>query len=232
VTFKAASVGTVSSCEFLEGGVARPARWVPPPGSEVEAEPGDTPTEAARDGITWPLGKADDVAWIAADTSVDRTMNFAVPPVFKAYATLVIPDDRREQAQHDAAIMSVLRAHADDQRWWLGYLDTGADDVVFPAAPRVELYSHWPYVLVLAGPDQAAAWRGWELGSFWWGQLPNLMFPADRRWLVSTLWDDDWTCVGGTGALIDALLAHPTLRARGRQVEPGHDATPPGHTAT
>ena len=29
------------------------------------------------------------------------------------------------------------------------------------------------------------------------GALPDLMFPADRSWLVSTLWDDDRTCVGG-----------------------------------
>ena len=40
-----------------------------------------------------------------------------------------------------------------------GYLDTGADDIVFPDAPKVTLYSGWPYVLVEAGPEQAATWR-------------------------------------------------------------------------
>jgi hypothetical protein len=63
----------------------------------------------------------------------------------------------------------------------VGYLDTGADDIVFPDAPKVTLYSEWHYVLVEAGPEQAATWRqsgGW---SFWKGALPNLMFPADER---------------------------------------------------
>jgi hypothetical protein len=40
------------------------------------------------------------------------------------------------------------------------------------------------------------------------------MFPADRSWLVSTLWDDDWTCIGGAAELVDKLLRHPDLQAR------------------
>jgi len=151
--------------------------------------------------------------------------------VFEAYATVVLPEDPAEQDAHDAAVLSVLRAHSADRRWWLGYLDTGADDVVFPAAPRVRLYADWPYVLVQAGPDQAATWRSGDFGSFWTGQLPNLMFPTDRGWLVYTLWDDDWTCVGGPAALVTELLAHPELAARARRVEVGQDATPPGHQA-
>ena len=45
------------------------------------------------------------------------------------------------------------------QPWWLGQIDTGADDIVFPDAPKVTLYSEWHYVLVEAGPEQAATWR-------------------------------------------------------------------------
>ena len=143
----------------------------------------------------------------------------------------MLPEDPTDQPRHDAALLSVVRAHATDQRWWLGYLDTGADDVVFSASPRVSLYSNWPYVLVRAGPDQAASWRRRAFGSFWSGHLPNLMFPVSRCWLVSTLWDDDWTCIGGTAALMRGLLGHPELGPRVRQVEPDQDATPPGHTA-
>jgi hypothetical protein len=177
------------------------------------------------------LGTASDVAWIAAGTTVDTAITSAIPAVFDAYATIVVPEDTADQARHDSALMSVLRAQATDQRWWLGYLDTGADDVVFPDAPRVRLYTDWPYVLVQAGPEQAARWRRWDLGSFWSGHLPNLMFPVDRRWLVSTLWDDDWTCVGGPTALIEQLLGNPELRPRARRVDPNQDATPPGHRA-
>jgi hypothetical protein len=46
-------------------------------------------------------------------------------------------------------------------------------------------------VLVEAGPQQAATWRRWGDWSFWKGASPNLMFPADRSWVVSTLCDDD-----------------------------------------
>jgi hypothetical protein len=94
--------------------------------------------------------------------------------------------------------------------------------------PKVTLYSQWDYVLVEAGPQQAATWRRTEALEFWWDDaLPDLMFPADRSWLVSTLTDDDWTCVGGPATLVDRLLAHPDLRARA--VRLGEEATPPGH---
>ena len=85
----------------------------------------------------------------------------------------------------------------------------------------------WHYVVVEAGPDQAAAWRPDGGRAFGTGDLPNLMFPADRSWLVSTLWDDDWSCIGGPAGLVDRVLRHPDLQAR--SVALGQDATPPGH---
>jgi hypothetical protein len=96
------------------------------------------------------------------------------------------------------------------------------------ALPKVSLYSGQSYVLVEAGPRQAAAWR--RSGSLWWQDvLPDLMFPADRSWLVATLCDDDWACVGGPANLVGMFLAQPDLQAR--PVQPGEDATPPGHKA-
>jgi hypothetical protein len=83
-------------------------------------------------------------------------------------------------------------------------------------------------VLIEAGPEQAGSWRA----ECWKGVLPDLMFPADRSWLFSTLWDDDWTSIGGSRGLVDAFLAHPDLAQRVREVDPSvEDATPPGHTA-
>ncbi len=112
------------------------------------------------------------------------------------------------------------------QPWWLGYLDTGVADVVQPEAPRTSIYVGWPYVLLQGGPQQALGWRANSAGTPWHSALPELLLPADRSWLVSTLWDDSWRCVGGSSALVEALLARPELEAR--PVLPDEDATPPG----
>ena len=47
-------------------------------------------------------------------------------------------------------LLALLSRYAPPQPWWLGYLDTGADDIVFPDAPPVTLYAGWSYVLVEA----------------------------------------------------------------------------------
>src|SRR5580693_2352169 len=182
----------------------------------------------AGDGSTWRIGTGEEVAWIADGTSIGVAITSAIPPVFEAYATVVRPEDER-QDQHDQAMLALLSEYSAGQPWWLGYLDTGTDDIVFADAPMVTLYAGWHYVLVEAGPEQAATWRRGDLGAFWKGVLPNLMFPADRSWLVSTLWDDDWTCIGGPAALVDRFVHDPGLRAR--SVTLGQDATPPGHEA-
>jgi hypothetical protein len=189
-------------------------------------------SRVTRDGADWLIGTGAEVAWINAATTIDVTITSAIPAVFDAYATVVVPETRGDQQRHDRAVVALLNMQSPDQQWWLGYLDTGSDDVVFPDAPMVTLCAGWSYVLVQAGPAQAASWRLWDdFGSFRSGRLPNLMFPMDRSWLVSKLWDDVWTCVGGPFELIDGFLSHPDLRPRVRQVSLGEDATPPGHQA-
>jgi hypothetical protein len=183
-----------------------------------------------RDGSTWQIGTAADVDWIAGGTWVGLAITSAIPPVFPAYATVVVPepDMPDEQQARDRALLDVLARHSTQERWWLGYLETGNSDVVFADAPRVRLNSG-RYVLVSAGPEQAARWRSPDP---WKGCLPDVMFPGDRSWLVSTLWDDDWTCVGGCEQLIADLLSDPGLRAHARRVaNVDEDATPPGHVA-
>jgi len=185
-----------------------------------------------RDGSTWQIGTAADVDWIAGGTSGGLAITSAIPPVFPAYATVVVPEPGMpdQQQARDRALLDVLARRSTQERWWLGYLETGNSDVVFVDAPRVKLYSgDWRYVLVSAGPKQAARWRSPDP---WKGCLPDVMFPGDRSWLVSTLWDDDWTCVGGSEQLIADLFSDPDLRALMRQVTTDdEDATPPGHVA-
>ena len=190
----------------------------------------------SRDGSTWRIGTDAEVGWIAAGTdyhsglptSRTRTITGAIPAAFEAYAIVLVAYGV-ERDVHDRALLTLLREQSPGQRWWRGYLDTGADDIVFPDAPKVTLYARWHYVLIEAGPDQAAAWRPDGGRAFGTGDLPNLMFPADHSWLVSTLWDDDWTCMGGPAGLVDRVLRHPDLQAR--PVALGQDVTPPGHEA-
>lgn len=184
--------------------------------------------EMVKDGRSWRIGTSAQIGWIANGTTVDPTITSAIPPVFAAYATFwESGDDSASTTVHEQAVLShLIDQTAADQPWWLGYLDTGAHDVVFPHAPRVTLYSGWDYVLVEAGPTQAATWRTGHMRSQH-GTLPDLIFPDDRSWLVSALWDDTWTCVGGPRRLIDALVRDTLVQAR--EVQLGEDPTPPGH---
>jgi hypothetical protein len=195
----------------------------------------------SKEGRGWRIGRSTEIAWIEDNTPGGLRITSAIPPVF--YATLELPGSGNQLAAssaeeweqlekdwdcHDAGVLAVLSEHSGPQPWWLGYLETGASDLIFDGARRVRFYADWPYVLIEAGPEQAGVWRE----DCWDGVLPDLMFPADRSWLFSTLWDDDWTCIGGSRELVDAFLAHSDLRPRVREVDPSvEDATPPGHTA-
>lgn len=64
---------------------------------------------------------------------------------------------------------------------------------------------------VFAGPVEAARTSYADVSFV--HQSANLWWPADRAWCVATEVDFAWTYVGGTRALIDALLADPRLDA-------------------
>jgi len=197
--------------------------WRYPAGMAHGSAP--TPECGEKDGQKWRLGTDADVAWIQDSCTVGLTIGAAIPLVFEAYATILVPDKDDGRAEDLHLLLRLLEEQSGDQPWWLGYLDTGADDVVFPDAPKVTLYASWRYVLVQAGPDEAARWRQ----DWWsWRAGPDLVFPADRSWLLSWLWDDDWRCIGGPTTLIDRLLNQSKLQVR--KVGPYEDATPPGHS--
>jgi hypothetical protein len=181
----------------------------------------------SKDGQIWRIGKQADVDWIVETTPPGLSIASAVPPVFASCATVVTPPALKDQSTQDQVVVNLVSAHTPDQPWWLGYLETGLDDVVFPDAPRVRIYSRWQYVLVEAGPDQARSWRSAHALNR--GAIPDLIYPADRSWLLSRLWDDDWRCLGGPHLLVDAFLREPALEARA--VTLTEDATPPGHIA-
>ncbi|MEW2427526.1 hypothetical protein AB0877_05860 [Micromonospora sp. NPDC047644] len=178
-----------------------------------------------RDGRRWLVGTASDVAWLAGRTTPGFSVTAAIPQVFEAYGTFHPPAGVDVDA-HEHAVIDELVGCTSDQPWWLGFLDTGAHDVVFPHARRVSLYWDWSYVLIEAGPEQALTWRTGHMRGD--GALPDLFFPADRSWLVSALWDDTWTDIGASAAVLTALRRNPLVDAR--LVGPDEDACPPGLT--
>ncbi|CCH18728.1 Conserved hypothetical protein [Micromonospora lupini str. Lupac 08] len=177
------------------------------------------------DGRSWRIGTAGDIDWIAGHTTPGLSVTAAIPPVFDAYATFHPPGGVSLEA-HELAVVRELATATPEQPWWLGYLDTGAHDVVFPRAAKVSIYEGWSYVLVEAGPEQTLTWRTGHLRGD--GALPDLFFPADRSWLVSALWDDTWTDVGGSTLVLAGLRRNPLVNAR--LVGPDEDACPPGLT--
>ena len=189
----------------------------------------------SKDGQAWRIGGPDEIAWIV--NSVDglsRSITAAIPPSFDAYATILLPGepnirfDVQQEHEQERALLRLFEAHAAPQSWWLGYLETGASDIVFWDAPKVPgYYQSWNYVLVNAGPEEALTWRPARERNWKALELPELIFPADRSWLMSTLWDDDWSCVGGSTSLIEALVADPVCGSRARRVGIEQDRTPP-----
>lgn len=183
------------------------------------------PTPAPAPGAPLPPEGSPVVDWITTATRRDRTVLSAIPAGFARYATVPVPEDDSARSRADAALVEVLQAQSPGQSWWLGYLDTGVADVVEPDAPRVSVYVGWPYVVLVGGPQQALGSRSNSDSTPWHSALPELIFPADRSWLVSTMWDDDWRCIGGPARLVEALLDRPELSAR--SVAPDEDVVPP-----
>ena len=69
---------------------------------------------------TWRIGTEAEVAWIADGTSMGRTITAAIPPVFEAYATVVLPYAGEGQAEHDRAVLALLSDQSAARPWWLG----------------------------------------------------------------------------------------------------------------
>jgi hypothetical protein len=133
-----------------------------------------------------------------------------------------------------AALCQVLASHTGTSHrcWfclWDGYggidggaamLDSSGGGTPLPPAfgpasvhgPRVRLPER--NYLLFEGPLEAAPEMGWRPGGQWFvPQSPNLFWPADKAWCVATEIDLDSTYVGGSAALIAAILADERLEA-------------------
>jgi hypothetical protein len=176
--------------------------------------------------------------WIAPRLrNLDGTVASAVPAGFDAYARVLHPVDPTEVAPDrwsDVCAATGATPHALMQwraisrteevrlpsgswtRTTAWYADGRQGEPIPPAfppevlrGPRLRL-PHRDH-LVFTGPLEADLRLGDPRGVWW--QSPNLFWPGDRSWCVASEIDFDSTLVGGSRALIDAVLAHPRLEA-------------------
>lgn len=96
--------------------------------------------------------------------------------------------------------------------------DAVSDDVAHAASigPTLELPGRG-YVLLRADVREFTdpnwvdtAGLGWFYGH---GPTPNILWPADRSWFLGSEIDFDSTLIGGSRALIDAILSSDDLEA-------------------
>jgi hypothetical protein len=88
---------------------------------------GGAVSQVNRDGQSWLVGTAADVAWIRAATPSGLTITSAIPPVFDDYATVELPKIREDWPGHDQA---GSRCSVSSRRISIGGLGT-----LTPAAP-------------------------------------------------------------------------------------------------
>lgn len=83
------------------------------------------------------------------------------------------------------------------------------------AAPRLALSSARHYLLFRGSFDEAGDYPARPPALDWPASLPqaSLTWPADHTWFIAADVDASWLCVGGSQALIDAVMADPALNA-------------------
>jgi hypothetical protein len=75
----------------------------------------DSRCRRTRDGRTWRIGTQSEVAWIAQHTLSGMTIASAIPPVFAAYATMVVSEDDAERIEQQRETLRLLSTQSGDQ---------------------------------------------------------------------------------------------------------------------
>lgn len=99
-----------------------------------------------------------------------------------------------------------------------------AFDAAVLRGPRADLQGYRAYLLFTGAVAEVGEWGARPLAPDWPRDLPQASFtwPADHAWCIASDVDPDWFGVGGSQALVDAVLAHPDLDA-----EPATYGSPP-----
>ncbi len=91
-------------------------------------------------------------------------------------------------------------------------------------APRADLAGERAYLLFTGTVADVGDWGARPPRPGWPADLPQASFtwPADHAWCIASDVGPAWFTVGGSRGLVDAVLAHPDLRA-----EPATHGSPP-----
>ena len=138
----------------------------------------------------------EDVDWIRQSGAAFGTLRYAIPDGFEAYGVLDLPADI---VPVETSLLGGLGVEPDDQLV-AGWIDCGPWPA--PAGDEHVLYTGWAYRLRRVHASMLAGLPTEGEGSF-----PDLLFPPDRSWLVSLLWDDAWRSIGAPQKAADRLAS-------------------------
>ena len=135
-----------------------------------------------------------DVNWIRQESALAETLTYAIPDRYEAYGVLDLP---REIGPVEDGLLDALTARPTGLLI-AGWIDRGP----WPPSTGDEhvLYTGWRYRLRRVAESELRGLPTEGEGSF-----PDLLFPQDRSWLVSLLWDDSWRSIGASQAIATRL---------------------------
>ena len=83
---------------------------VDPASDRYASQHGPRVSTVRRDkgGRSWRIGTDAEVAWIDSGTAVGMSITAAIPAVFEAYATVLLPPGGEGQDQHDGSVLALL----------------------------------------------------------------------------------------------------------------------------
>ena len=174
--------------------VHSPMRW-----SEVAEIRGTTAHRLMQWPQVWALPQFD-------DSAIEYCVDAGLAPIAG-------PDEGRLPPQVARVIQQVLSAHADTAApcWfgvWVGFAYEYREGI--PATRSLSTqYREWD---LFRAPLDALTLNFFDVGDFFY-QSANIAWPDDRSWCLATDIDMKSSYLGGTKALIEAVLRHEALEA-------------------
>lgn len=156
-----------------------------------------------------------DVDWLRLNNGAAGTLGYAIPGYFAVYGAMNLPD---EIAATEDRLLDALAPESGEELI-AGWIDRGPWPP--PAGDEHVIYWDWKYRLRRVQSSDLRGLPGEGERCF-----PDLLFPINRSWLVSMLWDDSWRSIGATRAVarrieqsllpFEQLSAHTSLATTGR----------------